>query len=229
MHPPLNEPPYERPQEQATERLAAIHAARARLYWAFAELLRWPIAWDTVSAIRSVLTSPAARCGGHELGEVQWGLLCALRQASPEVLRYEQSRLYSSRPFASEASPVEGNEGPEEPRSVDLSCEPTFAAARDEAFELARRPPGGDRIVELEVLCALAEESARLTKECDAEGLERLWWAQSRLLSSHAGVCLGSLAAQLEQSRGEMYRSIGRALGQLIGEEMRLLVSDALG
>ncbi|HYV50012.1 MAG TPA: hypothetical protein VFA20_34390 [Myxococcaceae bacterium] len=181
------------------EEIAERYRIRADLYAAVGRLLRQPPAHDDLLVLRAVLSR-------HPLGAPAAGArpLDVLRElaAAPDLM--SARREYRDRLIAG---------------SVDLACEPSYSSVPDAAYAAVGLRPSADKVRELEVLAALNQRAADAAVHGDAQEARRLGTLERRYLSSHAGMCLATLAGQLRKADG-FYGELGLALETLLEDEI---------
>jgi hypothetical protein len=179
--------------------IAERHHVRADIYAAIGRLLRQPPNLDDLQVLRAVLARHSA--GEAAAGARPLDLLRALA-AAPDL--GSARREYRSRLMAG---------------SVDLACEPSYSAVPDAAYAAAGLSPSADKVRELEVLAALNQHAAEAARHGDAQEARRLGALERRYLSTHAGMCLATLAGQLRRTEG-FYSKLGLALDALLQDEI---------
>ena len=181
------------------DEIAERHRIRADLYAAIGRLLRQPPGPDDVLVLRAVL----ARHGMDEVVTAARPLdVLRMLAAAPDLV--SARREYLARLIA----------GP-----VDLACEPSYSAVPDAAYAAVGLNPSADKVRELEVLAALNQRAADAAVHGDAREARRLGSLERRYLSAHAGMCLATLAGQLQKADG-FYGEVGLALEALLEDEI---------
>lgn len=184
---------------------AMLHWLRADLYRAFVRLLRRAPSRAELLTLESVLWA-YDRAGRFEGARA--ALAEALLRAELEAVRAEHQGLFAER-------------GP-----IDVGCERSFASAVEQAFLAAGNRRPRDRMGELEVLAVLAARTADAIEHERLEEAAYLAELQARFLSAHAGVCLETLAAQLERSGQPFYARVGKSLGELVEQDVLMLEGE---
>jgi len=183
------------------DQIAERHRTRADLYAAIGRLLRQPPGPDDLLLLRAVLARHEATGGDGHDGARPLDLLRMLA-AAPDLAAAR--REYRARMALG---------------TVDLACEPSYSAVPDVAYAEAGLNPSADKVRELEVLAALNQRAANAAVHGDARESRRLGSLERRYLSTHAGMCLATLAGQLQKADG-FYGDVGQALEALLEDEI---------